>query len=119
MYTRIARHGAQLLNLYPNAPERDPVRLCKQLRRVEAIAHKLAEDCCNYLSMESPEFNGRHEQTMIRLLRVLGLGGPEVHINLDARGYALKIDSDHMSGIELHKDWGGNGIIAPDFTPNN
>jgi hypothetical protein len=33
--------------------------------------------------------------------------------------YALKIDSEVMTANKLHlySDWGGNGILAPDFTP--
>lgn len=49
-----------------------------------------------------------------------------IFLNKDARGYALKIDSDwldeqrsnpntvHLASI--HRDWGGNGIIAPDLS---
>jgi hypothetical protein len=38
----------------------------------------------------------------------------EAYCNGDPRGYALKIDL--QVGEELHRDWGGYGIIAPDLS---
>ena len=35
--------------------------------------------------------------------------------NFDARGYALKFFEDFSKDKPIHKDWGGYGIIAPDF----
>jgi hypothetical protein len=118
----VERHGRQLLAIFPNATERDPVALCRKLRRVEAVAHKLAEDCCNWLSMESPEFESRREQVIVRLEKIIGQSGINddgaIFVNLDPRGYALKIDDAYMRehSIKLHTDWGGYGIIAPDLT---
>ena len=122
----VRKHGEQLLAIFPNATERDPVALCKKLRRVEAVAHKLAEDCCNWLSMESEEFAAREAKVYTRLLALLcgksvaNLACDEVFINFDARGYALKIDEAYMSAynVALYKDWGGYGIIAPDLMQN-
>lgn len=44
-----------------------------------------------------------------------------VFVNLDPRGFALKIDDEWMraSGATLYSDWGGYGIIAPDLTSND
>lgn len=118
----VRKHGGQLLVIFPNATERDPVALCRKMRRVEAVAHKLAEDCCNWLSMESPEFENRREKVLIRMEKILGKstanGDGAVFINLDPRGYALKIDDAWMRAFDakLHTDWGGYGIIAPDLT---
>lgn len=40
---------------------------------------------------------------------------PFVEINLDPRGYALKINDDYMRAhnLKLYRDYGGYGIIAP------
>lgn len=43
----IEQHGRNLLAIFPDASERDPVKLCKKLRRLEAKAHALALRCCN------------------------------------------------------------------------
>jgi hypothetical protein len=39
----------------------------------------------------------------------------EIFFNGDARGYALKINDEFVKDKEIFKDWGGYGIIAPDF----
>ena len=44
--------------------------------------------------------------------------GYSVFVNGDARGYALKIDSECVKdeALEIYKDGGGYGILAPDFS---
>lgn len=122
----VTRHGQHLLAIFPNATERDPVALCKKLRRIETVAHQLAEDCCNHLSMESPEYDKRHNAIIARAAKLLGVDhipkmedNGRFHINMDPRGYALKLglgDSDMYPHAKIHRDWGGYGIIAPDLT---
>jgi len=43
--------------------------------------------------------------------------GVRVFHNYDARGYALKIEFEDTDKrrYEIYRDWGGYGIIAPDF----
>lgn len=43
----IEKHGRQLLAIFPNARESDPVKLCKKLRRLEAQAAAVALRLCN------------------------------------------------------------------------
>jgi hypothetical protein len=113
MTQRIERHGLQLLAIFPNATQRDPVKLCKALRRNETIAHRHAEMACNG-EYQSEESQDRAAQQIIRPVRaLLGDTGERVWINGDPRGYALKIDL--RPGEELHRDWGNYGIIAPDL----
>jgi hypothetical protein len=40
-----------------------------------------------------------------------------IFLNGDARGYALKIQDDYVrdNNLDIHKDWGGYGILAPEF----
>ena len=47
MYARIRAHGLSLLAVFPNAVERDPVKLCKRLRRIEADGAAFALRLCN------------------------------------------------------------------------
>lgn len=118
----IIKHGEQLNAIFHTGL--DPVTLCKKLRRIEGAAHKLAEDACNYLSMESDEFSNRELHLYARLLSVLmpekaitDLKSKGVFINFDPRGYALKINDEYMRkhNIKLHTDWGGYGILAPEI----
>jgi hypothetical protein len=126
----IRKHGEQLNAIFHTGL--DPVVLCKKLRRIEGAAHRLAEDACNYLRMESPEYYTRYEKIVKRLADVFTFytQGPRLHtehmrimkmygifINMDPRGYALKIDNQYMRehNLQLHRDMGGYGILAPEF----
>ena len=53
MYDAIADHGRNLLAIFPNATERDPVALCKKLRALESRAAAVALRLCN-----GPEYPG-------------------------------------------------------------
>jgi hypothetical protein len=116
----IRKHGEQLNAIFHTGL--DPVVLCKKLRRIEGAAHKLAEDACNYLSMESGEFAHRKNLLTARITSLLLLEPMKptnkgVFINLDPRGYALKIDNQYMRdhNLQLHRDMGGYGILAPEI----
>lgn len=117
----VKRHGEQLNAIFHTGL--DPVVLCKKLRRIEGAAHKLAEDACNSLSMESKEYQSKWASVQSRLWAVLQVDNPGnkwqhvLHINMDPRGYALKIDDEYMRAhnITLYRDMGGYGILAPEF----
>jgi hypothetical protein len=125
--TAITKHGEQLNAIFHTGL--DPVVLCKKLRRIEGSAHKLAEDACNgydqrgvVIDFESLAYTKRETQLKDRLAQTLGdtwmtLDRLGVFINLDPRGYALKIDDESMRAhnLELYRDWGGYGILAPEF----
>jgi len=57
MYEAIEKHGRQLLAIFPNATDRDPVSLCKRLRRLEAKGAALGLRLCN-----GPEFAGGYDE---------------------------------------------------------
>lgn len=118
---RIIAHGNNLLKVFPDATEKDPVKLCKKLRKIEVEANNFATDRCNGVPPNMPE---ETEDKIIadflkKVAALLGKRGPKVFLNLDCRGYALKIDSENMDREWVmggfHCDWGGNGIIAPDL----
>lgn len=118
----IIRHGEQLNAIFNTGL--DPLTLCKKLRRIEGAANKLAVglDCCNTLSLESMEAEKRLSRIKGRVAAALGETWSElerqgVFINLDPRGYALKIDDEYMRAhsLKLHTDWGGFGVLAPEF----
>ena len=43
----ITRHGETLLRAFPNAIEKNPVALCKKLRRIETATRQVMTDYCN------------------------------------------------------------------------
>ena len=125
MYKQIEKHGRDLLAIFPNATITDPVKLCKALRRLEVKAHKAATDYCNTGDQNCQEY-GDHCAELAGDILGKPLDLVRVVFNGDARGYALKIDNEpNIPGyndglpvqIQIYQDWGGYGIIAPDFTP--
>jgi hypothetical protein len=111
MHERIKMHGRHLIALFPNATEQDPANLCKLLRRHEVKTSRAALDYCNgdidHVEWERIADGARRAANAL-------LGTNRVWVNGDPRGHALKIDLN--DGETLHRDWGGNGIIAPDLT---
>jgi len=145
MYQRIEQHGANLNAIFNTGL--DNVKLCKKLLRLERQAHHATTCLCNTntldrLELTRQEENGIHQATeeeqdaffeaiLAKVRKVLcctketfpGQFNPEcfpVFINHDPRGYALKIKSEYVKdhNLKIHQDWGGFGIIAPDFTEN-
>ena len=118
MHKQIENHGKDLLKIYPTATEKDPVKLCKKLHRIERAAHQYAEDCCNGVNVPATEAEQEKKAQGFRgkAQKVLG-NGPAVMLNLDPRGYALKIKSATVQAekLTIYRDMGGYGIICPEF----
>ena len=130
MYAAIEQHGKNLLALFPDAKIKEPIALCKALRRLEVKAHKAAENWCNGIDCGADGNKQYHAglMAMAKASDILGMAcapacGLVFIFNGDARGYALKLTNGGNFGgqplqVEIYKDMGGYGIIAPDFTPN-
>ncbi len=130
MLERIEQHGRNLLAIFPEATERDPVKLCKKLRRLEAKAAEIGLRMCNGPQYAEGEADAATEAVLVKVNTLLQNRGCDttardrprvpVFINRDPRGYALKIADGWMRDCQhelpLYKDWGGYGIIAPDFS---
>jgi hypothetical protein len=65
------------------------------------------------------EYERREKRIMQGVANLLDHGAERINVflNGDPRGYALKIrDTDvRARKLDIHTDWGGYGIIAPDF----
>jgi hypothetical protein len=158
----IIKHGEQLLAIFPRATERDPVKLCKKLRRLEREGHAIGLRLCNGPQYRNPEeaenliasilaqvnkvLGNRHEyqpktgaacgckrgierdncancEGTGRVIDFHAIRNRKplvpVFVNLDPRGYALKIETEWMLdnvGKLSQRDWGDYGLIAPDLT---
>lgn len=116
----IARHGENLLAIFPKATERDHVKLCRKLRRLEVQAYEIALRACNGPGYPNEDDEDKLIDAVLdKVDALLGFrkAGVPVFVNRDARGYSLKIDSDYVrdNGLKVHKDWGGYGILAPEI----
>ena len=120
MYQQIEQHGANLNRIFNTGL--DNVTLCKKLRRLESKAHKLATDYCNGDNgVDSENWDSLCEPILKAVRKILKCAESfPIFVNGDARGYALKIDSDYMEHKELtlYQDWGHYGILAPEFDGN-
>lgn len=124
-YDAIASHGRDLLAIFPAATERDPVKLCKKLRRLESVASAIGLQLCNGPEMAEDEQEHRIAAVLAKVNTLLhfSAAGIPVFVNLDPRGYAIKIDSEWMDAqradsrtaykAAIDRDWGGYGILAP------
>ena len=120
MYSEITKHGQNLLTIFPAATENDPVKLAKKLFSLESKAHRLTEKLCDCLpEATATAANAELEKIGVKVRQILGIAAdaPHVFINHDPRGYALKINDSWLrdNNLVLYRDWGGYGILAPDF----
>lgn len=113
----IERHGENLLRIFPNAAETDPLALCRKLRRIETVAHRNAEKFCNG-EIDSEEYEKARDKVYVRLNSVLKPGNVPVFVNGDPRGMILKIDDEWVreNRVTIYRNMGGEGLIAPDLT---
>jgi len=112
LYENITAHGNNLKNLFKLDNSVDSVKLCKSLFKLENQAQKLALDYCNYGNLDNSAVESILKKAGI-LLNITDTD--QIFFNGDARGYALKISDNFCKDKEIFKDWGGYGILAPDF----
>lgn len=131
MYAEIEKHGNNLNAIFHT--ELDAITLCKKLRVLEIKASKVAYDYCDG-KIQTDDIDKFTTPIMEKVYKLLNNGKYNddrphmkkvpVFFNSDCRGYALKINDSYVrmletSGKTIYRDWGGYGIIAPDFTHNN
>jgi len=126
----IEQHGANLNAIFRTSIEN--TTLCRKLYRLERKAHHATTCLCNTNTLHLLELNkwtgydveqvteeqqdAFFEDILNKVDKLLGFRAKNipVFINYDARGYALKIKE--AKGMQICTDWGGYGIIAPDFS---
>lgn len=114
----ILHHGFKLIRAFNLPQNTSPVQLCKKVHRIEVEAHRMAEDLCNGV-IDQESYADKKEQSILRRLDAIlnfKAQGIPVFMNGDPRGYALKIEDEYVRehNLDIHRDWGGYGIIAPD-----
>lgn len=95
--------------------------LYKKLRRIEVKMNRLMCDECNGTRPGTEEENGEKDEKVIDRVKKLLPLATGVFLNCDPRGYSLKIKSEDVKAlneagkINIYQDWGGYGILAPEF----
>ncbi len=116
MYIAIEEHGRKLDTIFNTGLGN--IELCKKLRQLEVKASRFTTRACN----TGEDVDAELDKILAKVHEVLKITddglSDEVFINRDPRGYALKIDDDYMrcAGFDLHQDFGGYGILAPDYS---
>lgn len=135
MYQKISEHGHNLNMIFKT--KHDNITLSKKLFALERKAHHATTCLCNTNTLDLLELNQftgydvrqttEEEQDIffdkiwVSLIKILGKEAKKAcFINFDPRGYALKIKSEYLIKLgskapAIYKDWGGYGILAPDF----
>jgi len=122
MREQILQHGFKLKRIFIVGDHIGPVELAKKVHRLEAKAHRIAEDYCNGIIDNEFESDRQEHSVMKSLDKILNYKaqGIPVFFNGDPRGYALKINDAYVKehNLDIHRDWGGYGILSPEFNGN-
>ena len=98
----------------------EALMLYKSLHRLEArIDRENTNDCNGTSGLTEDQETARDKRRFLKYKSLLP-NVPGLFINGDPRGYALKIHVKETQelrdkDINLYTDWGGYGILAPEF----
>ena len=119
--TKINYHNApafvkHLQNLAGISKEENPgiyaFGIYDQLRKLEKQASRVTTALCNgEIEDEAAERKLDKIEAKVKAL----INVDTLFINRDPRGYALKIKEDEAKRLTIYQDWGGYGILAPEF----
>lgn len=99
--------------LPPGSPISSGYEAYRRLRRLELMGQRLAVRIST-----DPELT-QEDQERVKMKIREGLRAifdrtlPGLFLNWDPRGYCIKLEPKSVPH-DLHKDWGGNQILAPD-----
>jgi hypothetical protein len=105
-------HWDALKAMLPGGDTRSGLHVWRQLRRLECKAGALALRLCNGPEMSEDDQEKVKAQVTAGVEKVFGYLPKGFFINLDPRGWALKLESGSVPH-KLHQDWGGYQILAP------
>ena len=119
----VRKHGENLKDIFRNCYHMDPFDLYQKVRAIEKDASTIGLRLCNDSTYSAETAKCDERDVMWELSRLLGFEenkgiGKSIFVNRDPRGYALKIEDAYVKkhDLKIHRDWGGYGILAPDFS---
>ena len=121
MYKNISAHGENLRKIFSFPVTVNMIPVCKKLFSLENKTNKIIVDYCNgFIDCDTVDYaSDKTYNTLLFILRLqhFTLLAKALFINIDPRGYALKINVDYVrdNNIVIYTDMGGYGILAPDF----
>ena len=90
-----------------------PFDVWGKLRRIEVKLHRITTDECN--GDIDPDKADEMCEKLLNEARTLLPNARTLFVNGDPRGYALKLKDYEAKQRGIYQDWGGYGIICPEF----
>lgn len=119
MNEKILKHGRELIDFFNLDKSTDPIKLSKRLFALESKASRIMLQYCNGAigADDVDEREAKIEKRLFSIIPKESKNAERIFINRDPRGYTLKIKNyEDEQGLNFYfRDWGGYGIIAPDF----
>lgn len=114
------RHINSLCYLAGGVSYYEGLEIYKKLHRIEARLNRIFIMECNGDIDLTDEQTKKRNNLILSKLRALLPEAKTIFLNGEPRGYALKIkETEAMElrekGINIYQDWGGYGILAPEF----
>ena len=114
------RHVCDLQTLAGVGSYHEGLEVYKKLHRIEARLNRIFTNECNGLSVLTEEQEEKRDAIILNKVKSLLPGCKTIFLNGDPRGYALKITTEEArelrdKGINIYTDFGGYGILAPEF----
>ena len=114
------RHVCNLQTLSGVNSYHEALEIYKKLHRIEARLSRIFTNECNgYLEITEEQEEKRNTK-ILKTIKAFLPSLKTIFLNGDPRGYALKIKPEEREelrnkGINLYSDFGGYGILAPEF----
>jgi hypothetical protein len=106
------RHHDALKAMLPADSLMSGLQCWRKLRVIECKAARLALQLCNGPEISEQEQERIKAEVHTSVEKLFGRKLPGFFINLDPRGYALKLEPGSVP-YPLHEDWGRYQILAP------
>ena len=105
----------QTLSALSGDPNAGPYRfdLYSKLKRLEVRANRISTAECNGEILE--EIADKKLDAIRKKVAELLPNLTTFFINGDPRGYSLKVKESEAKFLGMYTDWGGYGILAPEF----
>jgi hypothetical protein len=111
-FTQHCRNLATLAGF--NYPENfyEGLKIYEKLNRLERKCNRLQTWNCN-----TGEDTTKQDEQILKAVQKLLPNVQGIFINGDPRGYSIKIKESEVKSlpVSLYTDWGGYGILAPEF----
>jgi len=117
---QLFRHVCNIQTLADVSTYHEAYLIYKKLHRIEARMNRIFTNECNGVSQPTEAQEKKRNQRVLKQLNDMLPGLKTIFLNGDPRGYSLKISSEEAKelrdkGINIYTDWGGYGILCPDF----